>query len=112
MKIKLGKTSKSFCSHEVDIPVGREKIKNKEHLICLMVIGAIQEKIKQNKETGSVTGDVRKGFSKEVTFEERPKEGTVSHTDSRGKNNILYFITICTIQIYHVLYNIYSISEW
>lgn len=53
-----------------------------------MVIGTIQEKIKQNKETGSVTGDVRKGFSKEVTFEERPKEGTVSHIDSGGKNNI------------------------
>lgn len=81
--------NKSFYPHGANVPVGKEKRKEKkEYLMCLMVIGAIKGKIKQNKETESVTGDVRKGFSKEVTSEERPKGGTMSHTDSGGKSNI------------------------
>ena len=50
-----------------------------------MVIGAIKQKIKQHKETGSVPGDVRKGFSEQVTFERRLKGRTASHADSGGR---------------------------
>lgn len=52
-----------------------------------MVIGAIKENIK-HLETESVTGDVRKSFSKDVTFEKRPKGRKVSQAGSGGKSNI------------------------
>ena len=74
--------------------------------------GAIKQKIKQHMETESVTGCVRKGFSEQVTFEQRLKGGTAGRTESGGQSNI-YHITACTIQIcvHHTMYSMFSILK-